>query len=98
MLAEENISIPQHTLPQNKSPISKWRWGCFTDNVRRGSIVFLIFAFPPNSPAMPIARVLVIEETVRDPRDGLTPTNIFHYSESFASSKQIEMRFLHSKH
>lgn len=33
-----------------------------------------------------------------DPRNELTPTNIFHYSESFASSKQIEMHFSHSKH
>jgi hypothetical protein len=33
MLAKEIISIPQHTLPQNKSPFSKWRWGCFAINV-----------------------------------------------------------------
>lgn len=33
MLAKEIISIPQHTLPQNKSPFSKWRWGCFKINV-----------------------------------------------------------------
>lgn len=45
MLAKEIISIPQHTLPQNKSPFSKWRWGCFVINVFRGCCVVQKCAF-----------------------------------------------------